>query len=144
VMEGTTHTAYWQYLPAEYVKSGGQRDDDRRWPMVVSFHGTRPFDDARPQVREWQQEADRYGFIVIAPELRTCTCFMQFPMRDPGLPYVQADERATLAILDDVCRHTNADPEHVLSTSWSSGGYLSHYMVNHHPDRFSCLAALES
>jgi predicted esterase len=111
---------------------------------VVTFHGMRPWDDAGPQIREWQQEADRYGFIVIAPDLHTSDSFMQYPLRDPNLSYVKRDERATLAIMDEVFRTTNADPARVLATSWSCGGYLAHFMVNKHPERFSCLAVRQS
>lgn len=141
LVEPETQTGYWLYLPEDYVANKGNRPDRQRWPVVVTLHGLKPYDNAHPQVRCWQQEADRYGFIVIAPELQTCDSVgMQFPLRDPNLPYVQRDEKAVLAILDEVYRRTNADPERVLSTSFSSGGYMAHYLVNRYPERFSCLA----
>jgi predicted esterase len=143
-VEPETRAGYWLYLPEDYVATKGQRGDDQRWPIVVTFHGMRPWDDSGPQVREWEQEADRYGFIVIAPDLRTSDSFMQYPLRDPDLSYVRRDERATLAIMDEVCRTTNADPNRVLATSWSCGGYLAHFMVNRHPERFTCLAVRQS
>ncbi len=142
--EPRTKTGYWLYLPADYIAANGQRPHHQRWPLVVTFHGMKPWDNAKPQVREWEQEADRYGFIIIAPELRTCDSFMQFPLKDPDLPYVKKDEEATLAIMDEVFRQTNADPARVLATSWSSGGYLAHFMVNRHPERFACLAVRHS
>lgn len=143
-VEPETKSGYWLYLPEDYVAHNGRRADRQRWPLVVTFHGMRPWDDAGPQIREWQQEADRYGFIVIAPELRTCDSLMQYPLRDANLSYVQADEKGVLAIMDEVFRTTNADPSRVLATSWSSGGYLAHFMVNRHPERFSCLAVKQS
>lgn len=143
-VEHQTRAGYYLYLPDDYVANNGKRPDRQRWPVVVTFHGMRPWDDARPQVREWQQEADRYGLIVIAPELRTSDSFMQYPLRNPDLPYVKRDEKATLAIMDEVFRTTNADPSNVLATSWSCGGYLAHFMVNRHPERFSCLAVRQS
>ncbi|MHC4445392.1 MAG: PHB depolymerase family esterase [Planctomycetota bacterium] len=140
-VEPQTKNGYWLYLPEDYVKNNGQHPKKQRWPIVVTFHGLKPYDNAKPQIREWQEEADRYGFIVIAPKLRTCDSLtMQFPLRDPTLPYVQADEKAIVNILDEVCRLTNADPQRVLATSFSSGGYMAHYMVNRYPERFSCLA----
>lgn len=140
-VEPTTDTGYWLYLPEGYVSGNSQRGPNDRWPMVVTLHGLRPYDDANPQIREWQQEADRYDFIVIAPELRTCdTLRMVPPLNDPNLPSLRRDEQAIIAILDEVERRTNADPSRVLATSFSSGGYLAHYMVNRHPERFSCLA----
>lgn len=143
-VESKTHAGYWLYLPDDYVKDKGRRSANRKWPVVMTFHGTKPFDNANPQIREWQQEADRYGFIVIAPELRTCDIWMQFPLTDPNLPYVQRDEKATLAIMDKVFSETEADPKRVLCTGWSTGGYMAHYMVNRHPDRFRSLAVRES
>src|SRR4249920_1394796 len=60
-IESKMKAEYWLYLPEDYVKCNGQRPDHKPWPLVVTFHGTKPFDDAHPQVREWQEEADRYG-----------------------------------------------------------------------------------
>jgi poly(3-hydroxybutyrate) depolymerase len=139
--EPVTDTGYWLYLPEDYVKNDGRHPQGKRWPMVITFHGLRPYDSAKYQIREWQQEADRYGFIVIAPELRTCDSLtMQFPLRDPNLPYVKKDEQAIMTIMDEVLRRTNGDPNRVLATSFSSGGYIAHYIVNRYPERFSCIA----
>jgi len=141
LVEPETRTGYWLYLPEDYVANRGQHPTGRRWPMVVTFHGLRPYDDANPQIREWQEEADRYGYVVIAPELRTCdSLYMQYPLRNPEFSYIRKDERAVLAVIDEVARRTNADPSRVLATSFSSGGYLAHLMVNRHPERFTCLA----
>lgn len=141
LVEPSTSTSYWLYLPEDYVRNNGQHPAGQRWPLVVTFHGLRPYDAANPQIREWQEEADRYNFIVIAPELRTCdSLYMQFPLHDPELPYVKKDEVGVLAVMDEVTRRTDADPSRVLATSFSSGGYMAHFMVNRHPERFSCLA----
>lgn len=140
-VEPTTQTAYYLYLPEDYVANNGRHPQKERWPVVVTFHGLKPYDNAGPQIREWQEEADRYGFIVVAPDLRTCDSLtMQLPLRDPTLWYVRKDEQAVMAILDEVFRRTNADPERVLATSFSSGGYVAHYLVNRYPERFSCIA----
>ncbi len=141
LVEPETKTTYWLYLPEDYVKNNGQRPKGERWPMVLTLHGLRPYDSGAMQNKEWQEEADRYGFVILAPDLRTCDSLtMQFPLHDPNLPYVKQDEQAILAIMDDVCRRTNADPTRVLVTSFSSGGYLAHFMTNQHPERFTVLA----
>ncbi len=134
---------YWLYLPQDYVRADDAYRQQRRWPLVVTFHGMKPFDQAHAQAREWQQEADRYGFIVVAPELIAPNVLRQFPVREVT-PAFKSDESATLAILDHVYSTTLASREHVLSTSWSSGGYLAHYMLNRHPERFTCLAVRQS
>lgn len=143
VVEPTTNRVYWLYLPKDYVSKNDAERQAHRWPLVVTFHGMKPFDNARPQACEWQQEADRYGYVVIAPELRTFHMFGQFPMRTINKTF-KSDETTTLAILDHVFQTTRADPSNVLSTSWSSGGYMAHYMLNRYPDRFTCLAVRQS
>ena len=143
--EPTTKNWYWLYLPADYVAAhqDGKAPPGRKWPLVVTFHGMRPFDTANAQIREWQEEADRYGYVVIAPETRSCDLLGQFPIHRVDRA-VEKDEEGFLAIMDEVFRQTDADPINVLSTSWSMGGYLAHYMVNRHPNRFSCIAVKQS
>ncbi|MBN1346626.1 MAG: hypothetical protein JXQ73_28305 [Phycisphaerae bacterium] len=150
--ERTTGRRYWLYLPGEYLaqqKKGvrSPRHPETKtglWPLVATFHGGRPFDGCLPQAQEWQQEADRYGFIVAAPQLYTPDLFMQFPLKDPSLRELRDDERCLLAIVGEVLEHMPADKHRVLATSWFSGGYLAHYMVNRHPELFSCLAVRQS
>ncbi len=142
--EATTQRPYWLYLPKGYVQNKGLRADRRRYPLVVSFHGMRPFDDYRAHMLQWQSEADRYGFIVCAPRLDACDVMARFPIDNRASATLHRDEQAVLRILDEVFRFTNADPDHVLATSFSSGGYLAHYLLNRHPERFSCLAVFQS
>lgn len=134
---------YWRYLPKEYVQADAAGQQARRWPLVVTFHGMKPFDRSLAQALEWEQEADRYGFIVVAPDLRAPDVFAQFPVRQIK-PDFKSDEDATLAILNHIFATTHADPGNVLATSWSSGGYMAHYMVNQHPGRFTCLGVRQS
>jgi predicted esterase len=143
VVEPTTKRGYWLYLPKDYVEAAPSDRKMRRWPLVCTFHGMKPFDNAKPQALEWESEADRYGFLVIAPELRAPDVFAQFPLRTvhPGL---QSDELATLAIIEHVFQTTDVDRSNVLATSWSSGGYMAHFMLNRHPERFTCLAVRQS
>jgi poly(3-hydroxybutyrate) depolymerase len=140
-VEPDTDTGYWLYLPAGHVTSDDRRHEGELRSIVLTLHGLHPFDDAEAQIRSWQQEADRYGFIVIAPELRSCSSlFNQYPLRDPSLPCVVADEQGILAVLDNVCERDRGDPDRVLATSFSAGGCLVHFMANRHPERFRCLA----
>jgi len=141
-IEPSTGRGYWLYLPADYLKFD-HPTTQKRWPVVVTFHGMKPFDNAEAQAREWQYEADNYGLIVIAPELLTADLLMEFPLRHVR-SYLRADERAVVAIMYEVFATTDSDPTRVLATSWSSGGYVAHYMVNRHPRLFSCLAPRQS
>jgi len=144
IVEPATQRPYFLYLPKEYVAADETTRAARRWPLVVTFHGMKPYDIAHSQALEWEQEADRYGYIVIAPELLAFDFFFgEFPLRHVNSAF-KSDEIAVLAIMDHVFRNTHADPSRVLSTSWSSGGYMAHYMLNRHPEQFSCLAVRQS
>lgn len=141
--EPETGRRFWLYLPEQYVGGTAAERNSRRWPLVVSCHGLKPFDNARPQALEWEAEADRYGFIVVAPELKAPDVLAQFPVRSRHAAFVE-DERCTAAIVDHVVQQYGADPANVLATSWSSGGYLAHSLLNQYPDKFTCLAVRQS
>ena len=143
VREPKTWRPFWLYLPEDYVEAEHPSPDGKKWPMVVTFHGMKPWDIDARQIREWQQEADNYGFIVLAPYLDGSDSFMEYPPTRVHW-YNTFDERNTLAFMDYVVAKYDADPDRVLSTSWSSGGYYAHWMVNRHPDRFSCIAVRQS
>lgn len=132
---------YYQYLPEAYVKNNGVHPlgAERRWPLVVTFHGMKPYDSWDRQIHEWQEQADAYGFVVVAPWLQSCDSFMEFPLRKEH-DYVLRDKQAVMAVLDHVLANTRADPKSVLSTSWSSGGFMAHYFPNRYPHRFTCVA----
>ncbi len=142
VSEPRVGGVYHLSLPKDYVAREGRHPDYprvKRWPLVMTFHGMKPYDNAIPQEREWEHQADIYGFIICAPELGTNDSFMEYPLtKEHG--YVLKDRDRVLSIMDHVFATTSADPARVLSTSWSCGGYFAHYFPNRYPDRFSCIA----
>ena len=141
VQEPATKSWYYLYLPVDYIRNGGQHPDPKvkRWPLVMTFHGMKPYDTAPAQEREWEQQADIYGYIVCAPELWSCDSFMEYPLTKEH-SYVLRDKQNVIAIMQHVFASTRADPERVLATSWSCGGYLAHYFPNRFPEKFSCIA----
>ena len=141
VQEPSTQAWYHLYLPVDYVKNDGRHPDPsfQKWPLVMTLHGMKPYDNALPQEREWEEQADIYGYIICAQELYTSDSFMEFPLtKEHG--YVLTDKRNVAAIMDHIFATTGADPQRVLLTSWSCGGYLVHYLANRIPDRFACIA----
>ncbi len=143
VTEPRTGAVYHLYLPVDYVRNNARHPNYpkvRRWPLVMTFHGMKPYDNAIPQEREWEKEADFYGYVVCAPELSTCDSFMEYPLTTDKHGYVQTDIKNVLAVMDHVYATTLADPRRVSSTSWSCGGYFAHYFPNRFPNRFSCVA----
>lgn len=144
VVEPTTNRRYYLYLPKDYVEASEAERAARRWPLVLTCHGMKPYDIAYYQAREWQQEADRFGFIAVAPYLRAFDFILgQFPQRTVTGAF-KSDENAILAILDHVFQTTHADPNNVLATGFSAGGYMAHYLLNQHPDRFTCLGVRQA
>ncbi len=138
--EPSSRRNYFLYFPKHYVELSDAERTQRRWPLVVTFHGMKPYDTAPMQALEWQHEADRYGYIVIAPELLAFDfLFGEFPLQRINRAF-KSDELSTLAIIDHVFQTTHADPSSVLTTGFSSGGYMAHYMLNRHPQRFTCCA----
>src|SRR5262249_2702137 len=141
ITEPKTSAQYYLYLPEAYVKNDGKnpRDPNKGWPLVMTFHGMKPYDTWDRQAHEWEQEADNYGFIVCAPWLQSCDSFMEYPLRREH-SYVLKDREHVIAIMDHVFATTKADPKAVLSTSFACGGYMAHYFANRFPTRFSCIA----
>ncbi len=141
VTEPTTKAGYHLYLPVDYVRNNGRHPNPRMkgWPLVMTFHGMKPYDNALPQEREWEKEADIYGYVVCAPELNTSDSFMEYPLTREH-SYVLRDKENVIAIMEHVFQTTNTDRKKVLATSWSCGGYLAHYFPNRFPDRFAAIA----
>ena len=142
--EATTGAAYWLYLPVGYDDPPPPGESRPKRPLVMTFHGMKPFDNDNRQIREWQQEADRYGFVVCAPELFVADVFGPLPLNNPNHPSLKRDELAVIAIMDELYRTVDVDPNKVLATSWSYGGYVAHYMANRYPERFSCIVSRQS
>jgi poly(3-hydroxybutyrate) depolymerase len=124
---------YWLYVPSDY-------DEDRKWPLVVTLHGTHGWDSSRAQIREWKYLADRKGFIVAAPDLRSVQGIL--PVSETlWSADLLSDEKTILSVIDDVASKYRVDTDHVLLTGFSAGGYPLYYVGLRHPERFSMLIA---
>jgi dienelactone hydrolase len=133
MQEPETRRSYYLYLPSGY-------SPNKKCPLILTLHGMKPFDSAPSQVREWQSTADQFGMVVVAPELLNSDLFMQYPLKDISSS-VQEDEKDVIAVLKYVTNHCSIDKSRIFATSWSSGGYLLHFIVNRHPDMFAGLCA---
>ena len=60
--EPVTRESYYLYVPSTYRR-------DRPAPVIVSCHGTDPFDVAAYQTGEWKMLAEQHGCILICPKL---------------------------------------------------------------------------
>lgn len=117
------------YLPAGY-------ELDKTWPVVVTLHGLKPLDLAIWQLQEWEATADKYGLIVVAPELKTSDLSVELRL-GKITRRLEKDEQVVMDILDFVLARTAGDRKRVLLTGWSSAGILVHYIANRYSERFS-------
>ena len=145
--EPITKNDYLLYVPSYY-------SDDRDWPMVVTLHGTNPYDGQTRQILEWKDTAERYGLIVVAPKLESTQGYVPVI---PSVWYVDhdrlaRDEKAILAVMEDVKRRyriaqrpPGADgmpgKDLVLLTGFSSGGFPLFYTGLRNPYLFDMLIA---
>ncbi len=132
----TTQGEYYLYIPDNY-------NPERRYPLLIALHGMRPYDTAGSQIDMWRKQADKLGLLVAAPKLASADAFGQFPLRKLG-PAELADVKNVLAVIDEVISDRPVDRSAVLLSCWSMGGYLSHYLVCEHGDRFAAFAALQA
>jgi len=136
VTEPITKTRYWRYVPSYY-------SEDRDWPLVVTLHGTNPWDGRTRQILEWKDTAERHGLIVVAPQLASTQGAVPII---PSVWYVKEgdlrhDECMILAVIDHVVRTYRIDEESILLSGFSSGGFPLYYVGLRNPDRFDMLIA---
>jgi len=136
VTEPVSKARYWCYVPSYYSA-------DRDWPLVVTLHGTNPWDGRTRQILEWKDTAERRGLIVVAPQMRSTQGAMPVI---PSIWYVKEkelrlDERTILAAVDHVVRTYRVDQGSILLTGFSSGGFPMYYVGLRNPKVFDMLIA---
>ncbi len=131
--EPQTKTAYSLYVPSNY-------SSDRDWPLVVTLHGTYGWDGSRRQIKEWKYLAEQKEFLVVAPDLKSVQGIL--PVHR-GLWYadLDADEEAILTLIDELSAKYRIDPQAVLLTGFSAGGYPLYHVGLRRPERFNMLIA---
>ncbi len=123
---------YRLYVPEGYPQ-------ERSFPLVVTCHGTRPFDTAELQIEEWKGLAQQKGFVVVAPELiGTRGDFPPEPAEQLRRQF--EDEQAILAIVRAVRASRRVDQTRVFLTGWSAGGYAVLFTGLRHPEVFRALS----
>jgi predicted peptidase len=147
LIEPVTKNRYYLYVPSYYSA-------DRDWPLVVTLHGTNPYDGQLRQILEWKDIAEQFGLIVVAPKLESTQGYA------PAVPNVwhanreklARDEKVILSVIQDV-RHKRRiarrppgpdsmpGKDLVLLTGFSSGGFPLFYVGLRNPDMFDMLIA---
>lgn len=122
--------AYWIYVPHGYSHA-------KAAPLIVTCHGTPPYDVAEMHIREWKMLGEQYGCIVVSPELvATDGIFGDGPV-DGMLD----DERFILSIVSLMGYRYNIDRGNIMITGFSGGGFPSYFVGLRRPDVFSTVVA---
>jgi len=124
-------TQYRVYVPSAYTET-------RRWPLLVSVHGTDGHAD--PYVDMWRQDAERYGFVVLAPHFDSAN----FPNYD----YITLDrdrsDRRLLDIITALQGELSIDGDNFYLFGHSKGGQFVSRFALLHPNRIRMAAACGS
>ncbi len=126
---------YELYVPSTYTPS-------RAWPLVVTCHGTPPFDSAKLQAREWADLAERRGLIIAAPVLKGTSARNDSSAKtvDEQVQRQRFDEQTILATVNHVRAGYRIDEGKVFLTGWSAGSYAVLWTGLSHPEVFRALA----
>ncbi len=117
--EPSTRRSYWLYVPSYYSA-------DREWPVVIPLHGTYGWDGAWAQCMEWKYVAEKHGFLVASPRLRSVQGILP-TVKSLWFRDLDKDEELVLAMIDDVAGKYRVDRKAVLLTGFSvppREGYL--------------------
>lgn len=121
---------YWIYVPSKYTH-------DRTWPVIVTCHGTPPYDVAEHHIREWKMLGEQYGCIILAPELVATDGIVG----DGPVGGMLDDEKFILSILSTTGYRYMVDWSNVMITGFSGGGFPTYFVGLRNPNVFSCLVA---
>jgi poly(3-hydroxybutyrate) depolymerase len=129
-LDSVTGRKYWLYVPSNYRP-------DRPAPLIVSCHGTPPFDVARHHIEEWKMLGEQRGCIVLAPELSATDGILG----DGPLVGMVANENYILSLFSLMCYRFNIDRNNVMITGFSGGGFPTYWVGLRHPDVFTVVVA---
>lgn len=130
--EPVTGGSYYLYVPTAY-----DRSEDT--PLVVTCHGTPPWDTAGMQLDNWKGLAEASNFLVAAPELvGTRGDFPPKPAEQ--IERQRRDEQFILAMVRKLQSGYRVDENRVFITGWSAGAYAVLYTGLRHPEVFRALA----
>ena len=133
--EPVTKRNYSLYLPRYH-----SNDPKHKWPLVITLHGTWGWDGHVRQVKEWKYLAEQKGFVVAAPYLKSVQGILP-RIKSIWFKKLASDEKAILALLDDLIPKYNIHPKAVLLSGFSAGGYPMYDTGLRNPTRFSMLIA---
>jgi len=125
-----TGHGFFIYVPSTYHHG-------RPAPVIISCHGSPPFDVAEHHVREWKMIGEQNGCIVVAPVLAGTEGILG----DGPLVGMWENERRIMSIISLLCYRYNIDRANIMITGFSGGGFPTYWVGMRHPDVFSAVVA---
>lgn len=122
--------AYWIYVPSTYTHA-------RAAPLIVTCHGTPPYDTSERHIMEMKMLGEQNGCIVVAPELIATDGIIG----DGPITGMLDDERFILSIVALTGYRYNLDRGNVMITGFSGGGFPTYWVGLRHPDVFPVVVA---
>jgi len=125
-VDPTTGAGYWIYVPSTY-------SHNRPAKVIITCHGTPPWDIANMHIREWKMLGENHGCIVVAPELRDTDGIV-----GDGPPVgMLADEKRIMSVISILGYRYNIDLANIMITGFSGGGFPTYWVGLRHPEIFS-------
>ena len=125
-VDPTTGNGYWIYVPSTYRH-------DRPAKLIISCHGTPPYDVSNMHVREWKMIGQNHGCIVVAPELQGTDGIIG----DGPLVGMLECERRIMSLISVLGYRYNIDLANIMITGFSGGGFPTYWVGLRHPEIFS-------
>ena len=130
LIDPVTGRPFYIYVPSTYRH-------DRAMPVIVSCHGTPPYDVANHHIREWKWYGEQNGCIVVAPVLKATDGLLG----DGPLVGMYDCERVILSLMSLLQYRYNIDRANIMITGFSGGGFPTYWVGLRNPDVFSCVVA---
>lgn len=125
---------YIVFVPASYATT-----PERRYPVVLHFHGGGMTAAEQMLYTRMNDAADRHGFIVAYPQGIAQDWNVGF-----GMSYSEGSDDVgfTEAILDDLATSFRIDTSRVYATGLSRGGFFVHRLAAELSHRFAAVASV--
>ena len=130
--------SYTLYIPSKY-------DSNRRWPVVMVFHGALGNAGIIEEVTKWDAKAEKEGLVVVYPNgtgrLGRFLVWNAGICCEPAIRNGVDDMEFIRTVLDHLSAHVRIDPNRVYATGFSNGGMISHRLGCEVADRIAAFDA---
>lgn len=121
---------YWLYVPSSYRH-------DKPAKLIVTCHGTPPYDIAEHHIREMKMLGEKNDCMVVAPQLMATDGIFG----DGPIAGMLPNERRILSIISSLGYRYNIDRNNIMITGFSGGGFPTYWVGLRHPEIFSAVVA---